>query len=423
MQAAGTVPAFDLRISIEDTEPQIWRRLHIPESLTVPQFHLAVQAAFGWENRHLYAIRCVDRRGTARDLIGPDDESEDNGAEPASGVVLSELLDAQKPGTSFEYEYDFGDGWTHQVELLGPAELAPGELRCVDGANRGPVEDSGGTHGYRRLVQILTDKDHPEYADARHWVYDMTGQYGSHFDATACDLKTANRRLRLLSLEWWPQPLTEEERDAVLRPVRWLLEHASPDGLELTKGGYLKPATVQRAMDELGWSDPIMGKGNRETHARPVMELREHLMHWKLLRKLKGRLVLTPRGKRALERPGDLWDYMVDAVARQEHDALRLVTRLYADWHLGGVAPPSPARVDVIRGELVAQGFVTRSGHPIPEAWASDINQTVLRNLKCLHLMEPTQHPWDWAMLSDGGAKFLLEVREVERMFSGSRSR
>jgi hypothetical protein len=46
----------------------------------------------------------------------------------------------------------------------------------------------------------------------------------------------------------------------------------------------------------------------------------------------------------------------------------------------------------------------------------------VLRNLKCLHLMEPTQHPWDRAMLSDGGAKFLLEVREVERLFSGSRS-
>ncbi len=53
MQPAGTVPAFDLRISIEDTEPLIWRRLKVPVTLTVAEFHLVIQAAFGWENRHL----------------------------------------------------------------------------------------------------------------------------------------------------------------------------------------------------------------------------------------------------------------------------------------------------------------------------------------------------------------------------------
>ena len=98
MDSPATVPAFDLRVSIQDTEPEIWRRLLVPESLTVAEFHLAVQAAFGWEDRHLYAVRCVDRNGLPRVIVGPDDEAEDLGAEPASAVVLSELLDASKPG-------------------------------------------------------------------------------------------------------------------------------------------------------------------------------------------------------------------------------------------------------------------------------------------------------------------------------------
>lgn len=136
MQLSGTVPAFDLRISITDTEPLIWRRVQVPATLMIAEFHLAVQAAFGWENTHLYAIRCVDRAGKARSIIGPDEATEELDAEAASGVVLSELLDAQKPGTALEYEYDFGDSWTHHVELLGAVELPAGELACVDGARR-----------------------------------------------------------------------------------------------------------------------------------------------------------------------------------------------------------------------------------------------------------------------------------------------
>jgi hypothetical protein len=223
----------------------------------------------------------------------------------------------------------------------------------------------------------------------------------------------------MLSLQWWPQPRTDEERDAVIRPVRWLLEQATGDGLELTNDGYLKPATVQRALDELGWRDSVPGKGNREANALPVRELREHLLAWKLLRKFKGRLVLTPRGKRGLERPGDLWDYVVEAVALPKHDAVRLVTRLYTEWHLGGIAPPSfTDRTEVIRDAMEAAGFVTRSGHCIPDDWVNDINRVVMWNLKCLHLMAPKERYRDRALLTDGGVKFLLEVREAERVFS-----
>ncbi len=375
MLTSGTVPGFDLRISIEDSEPLIWRRLLLPETLTVAQFHLAVQAAFGWENRHLYGVRATDPAGRERRIIGDDDGAQELRAESASAVVLCELLDPQKPGTGFVYDYDFGDSWTHRVELLGSADLQPGELLCVEGDRRGAIEDSGGPHGYRELVEAVQDPSHPDHQQARTWASDMMGLYGHRFDPSAFDLHATNRNLRILSLQWWPQPLTDQERDGVLRPVRWLLQEASGEGLELTKDGYLKPALVKRAMEDLGWADPVMGKGNRETHAREVAELRQHLMDWKLLSKRKGRLVLSPRGRRGLERSEDLWDYMVDEFAGPQHPGVYLVTLLQAHWHLAGIEPPYVFQADIIREDLRMAGMVTRSGDPIPEEWAADINR------------------------------------------------
>lgn len=412
MQPTGTVPAFDLRISIEDTEPLVWRRVQIPESATIEQLHLAVQAAFGWESRHRYGVRGTDRAGKSRTIIGPDDGAEDLDAEPAPAVVLSELLDPAKPGAAFHYDYDFGDGWTHRVELLGAAELSGHEVLCIDGANRGPVEDSGGPHGYRRLVEILGDKAHPEYQEASSWFFRVTGEFRS-FNPAAFDLAASGRRLRMLSLRLWPQPLADEERDAVLRPVQWLLEAASGDGLELTKDGYLKPAMVGRAVEELGWRDQVYGKGNRENHTPLVLNLRQHLLDWKLLQKRKGQLVGAPRGRRYRERPDELWDYLVDTIALPEHPGLYLVTGLSVQWLLSGIAPPRSIRAELIRDELAAAGLVTRSGDPIPEEWAADMYQTVHRSLDCLDILLNHDLFDERRLLTDGGVKFLLQVLDV----------
>lgn len=64
----------------------------------------------------------------------------------------------------FDYLYDFGDGWTHDVEVLGPGGDAPG---CVDGAGTCPPEDCGGPHGYAELLDALADRRHPEHQAMR----------------------------------------------------------------------------------------------------------------------------------------------------------------------------------------------------------------------------------------------------------------
>ena len=127
----------------------------------------------------------------------------------------------------------------------------------------------------------------------------------------------------------------------------------------------------------------------------PVRELREHLLAWKLLRKLKGRLVLTPRGRRCRERPADLWDYMLDAVGRPEHEAVRLVTRLYAEWHLSGIAPPWNRQTEAIRGAMESRGLCDPVWPPHPRRLGHRHQPDVIWKLGCLHLMEPKKGYFD----------------------------
>lgn len=407
-----TVPAYDLRVSIQDTEPEIWRRLLVPETITVPELHRVLQTAFGWENRHLFGIRCVDRHGQPRFIVGPDSAAEEMGDEPASGVVLSELLDAQQAGT-LEYEYDFGDAWTHTVEVLGPAELPAGAVRCTGGANRGPVEDAGGTGGYARLIEALADPSDEDYEELAYWYKFATGQDASTFDPAAFDADGLNRRLDDLSKRLWPEPPTDEEIHAVVRPVHWLLDQAGTDGLQLTQDGYLRPAVVNQAVSDLGWAYRWPGAANRESQTLPVLMLRQQMQTWKLLRKTKGRLVLSPAGRKVRDGGRPLWDFLAKAAAFPADPATALVTRVAAHWLLEGAALSWEQRHRIIADTLTVEGFRMEGGKPVPPEAAQELYSDVRWMLDCLQLKVPERTFGEGAVLTDGGRKFLLQVQEL----------
>jgi hypothetical protein len=412
MHSIDTVPGFDLRITIQGTEPEIWRRLQLPETVTVPEFHRVVQAAFGWENRHLYGIRCTDLRGEGRVIVGPDEAAEDIGAEPASGMVLFELLDPQKTGpANFEYEYDFGDAWTHTVEVMGPAELPAGTLRGTDGANRGPVEDSGGPHGYRRVIEVLADPGRPEYKDTAGWYKLVTGEDPETFTPTAFDASALSARLDELALQLWPEPPTDGEIDAVVHPVHWFLSQVPADGLPLTQDGYLKPAFVREAFEALGLDDRWPGKANREVQTRPVLQLREQLQAWKLLRKSKGRLLLSPAGRKMSDGGRPLWDYLANAVSNPPEEAAVIVNGLLVQWLLDGTTPRWDERARIIADTLTVQGFRTKAEARIPLDLGRDMYLRSRWTLECLQLTVPGARFTDLPVMTDGGRKFLLQVQ------------
>jgi hypothetical protein len=91
----------------------------------------------------------------------------------------------------FEYRYDLGDGWQHEVRIeqeLDP-ELGVHYPRCLAGARACPPEDCGGLGGYARFLEAIRDPDHEEHEELLRWV-------GGQFDPEAFDLDAVNRRLR-----------------------------------------------------------------------------------------------------------------------------------------------------------------------------------------------------------------------------------
>ena len=65
---------------------------------------------------------------------------------------------------------------------MGPAELPAGAVRCIGGANRGPVEDAGGTSGYARLIEALADPSDEERQELSDWYQFATGQDAGTFE-------------------------------------------------------------------------------------------------------------------------------------------------------------------------------------------------------------------------------------------------
>ncbi|MGZ3646722.1 MAG: plasmid pRiA4b ORF-3 family protein [Ktedonobacteraceae bacterium] len=97
---------------------------------------------------------------------------------------------AHEEGTSFIYEYDFGDGWRHviTVERVEPWTQNLLVPRCLDGARACPPEDCGGIGGYEHLLTTLRDPHYPEHKEMRAWA-------GSHFDPELFLLQAANSAL------------------------------------------------------------------------------------------------------------------------------------------------------------------------------------------------------------------------------------
>ena len=45
---------LQLRISLRGVSPPVWRRLLIPEQVTIAQLHRVMQLAMGWNDEHLH---------------------------------------------------------------------------------------------------------------------------------------------------------------------------------------------------------------------------------------------------------------------------------------------------------------------------------------------------------------------------------
>jgi len=77
-----------------------------------------------------------------------------------------------RPGVVARYDYDFGDGWEHELALEAIRPRQPGKKYplCVGGARACPPEDCGGVGGYENLVTVIQMPTHEQYHSTLQWL-------------------------------------------------------------------------------------------------------------------------------------------------------------------------------------------------------------------------------------------------------------
>ena len=181
------VPLCQLKITLEDVRPPVWRRVLVPQTYSLPRLHRVFQAVLGWENSHLHAFRVGET------VYGEPEADLDDWMQNETRVRLAQIAPDVK--SKFLYEYDFGDGWGHTVvvEKILPAEPGQTAARCLAGKRACPPEDCGGPWGYANFLEAIANPNHKEHALMRDWI-------GGEFDPAAFDLDAVNAELHRLRL-------------------------------------------------------------------------------------------------------------------------------------------------------------------------------------------------------------------------------
>ncbi|MED3563959.1 plasmid pRiA4b ORF-3 family protein [Bacillus xiapuensis] len=177
---------LQLKVTLKNTKPPVWRRLQVHSNTTFQQPHHILQATFDWSDYHLH---CFEIRRTNQETIrsnyptiGPLDQDNDldNYDYNENNVKLNDWLKVEKD--KVVYIYDFGDDWQHEIvleKILSP-ESGISYPRCIKVMREAPEEDSGGfdevnesfdnTEIMERINTRLSD-DSPELTESQysHW--------------------------------------------------------------------------------------------------------------------------------------------------------------------------------------------------------------------------------------------------------------
>ncbi len=184
---------YQFKITLMDSQPPIWRRIQV-EDCTLDKLHEHIQTAMGWTNSHLHRFE-IGEQGYADPMLMEED-MEEFGYIDSTQTKLSEVIPKNKKRLRIFYEYDFGDGWEHEILFEGRLQKESGKRypMCVDGARACPPEDVGGISGFYEFLAALADPKHEEHDNYMEW--------GGDFDPKTFDAQQATKAMKKGLPDW-----------------------------------------------------------------------------------------------------------------------------------------------------------------------------------------------------------------------------
>jgi len=197
--------------------------LSCPYSSTFLDLHIAIQIAFDWAGTHAFDFSIKDPNAEPEPVLDVNDMIKkymsasgrgpqmDEGPPqnllrivsgsrhgidrmherfrthsrtseiPAGRIRFGKTMESKEyKGAPLEYDYDFGDGWKHHIEIIGRAP-ATNTFICTAGEGHGVAEDVGSLEGWQKLKEAYrTQSPNKEQKDKMQWFERMCSNKDSH---------------------------------------------------------------------------------------------------------------------------------------------------------------------------------------------------------------------------------------------------
>ena len=174
---------YQLHIRLLEVQPLIWRQFLVKGDTNMQQLHNIIQIVMGWYDMHLWILYIQGMQfGHALGQTGNSEE-----------MTLADMK--LRKGNSFDYEYDFGDRWEHQIIVEDIFEPQPLKRypACIAGKRACPPEDCGGSWSYMHVMDVLKKRRGRDYRAIREHA-------GKDFNPAVFKRTPINAQLR--SGEW-----------------------------------------------------------------------------------------------------------------------------------------------------------------------------------------------------------------------------
>lgn len=191
---------YEFKITLNNSEPSIWRRIVVPSNYSFWDLHVAIQDSMGWLDSHLHLFEMKNPTTNRKVEIGIPDEED----KAFNRNILSDHKEKiskyfNENNRNARYEYDLGDSWIHTIKLekILPASIGEKYPKCIDGKMACPREDCGGIGGYYNLLSVLSDPKNEEYNGMIEW---LGGKYNPEkFDPKAVSFGDPIERFKLMN--------------------------------------------------------------------------------------------------------------------------------------------------------------------------------------------------------------------------------
>ena len=167
--------AYIVKLTFEDIEPPIWRRVILPAGATFNRLHEMIQNVTNFQSKyidepyHYFDIEVDGLFITNNPLIHEEYKKGFNGLtlKRPSHLKIDKYLEENG---QFLYRYDSGDDWRIIVDLEEIVEdYYFGFPTVLAGEGTAPPEDVGGPPGYAHFLTVYHDPKHPDYLATHAW--------------------------------------------------------------------------------------------------------------------------------------------------------------------------------------------------------------------------------------------------------------